>query len=101
MKDNATGDVKITYYSSCLTNGQLVKTNKCSGLKVGDKVTFTANITVTKCPTNPRDWNQVCIFDYKNYPGVNNICDKSKLLTDECFFFVHISGYTNLSSGYQ
>lgn len=60
MKDNATGDVKITYYSSCLTGGPEIKTNKCSGLKVGDKVTFTAQITVTKCPAKEENWNQVC-----------------------------------------
>ncbi|KAM8718425.1 hypothetical protein ACLKA7_001609 [Drosophila subpalustris] len=83
MKDNATGDVKITYYSSCLTNGPLIKTNKCSGLKVGDKVTFTANITVTKCPTNPRDWNQVIQI----YPvGINEsmIIDLEMLCTCPC-----------------
>lgn len=65
MKDNATGDVKVTYLSSCLTNGPQIKTNKCGGLKVGDKVTFTAQITVTKCPTDPRHWNQVCITKRK------------------------------------
>ncbi|KAL7744460.1 hypothetical protein ACLKA6_001838 [Drosophila palustris] len=83
MRDNATGDVKITYYSSCLTNGPLTKTNKCSGLKVGDKVTFTANITVTKCPTNPRDWNQVIEI----YPvGINEsmIIDLEMLCTCPC-----------------
>lgn len=60
MKDNATGDVKITYFSSCLGNGPEIKTNKCSGLKVGNKVTFTAQITVTKCPAKEENWNQVC-----------------------------------------
>lgn len=73
MKDNATGDVKITYYSSCLSKGQQTKTNKCSGLKVGDKVTFTANITVTKCPANPRDWKQVCnCKDTKKIRNINS-----------------------------
>ena len=46
MKDNATGDVKVTYYSSCLRNGPLVQTNKCDGLKVGTVVNFTARIEV-------------------------------------------------------
>lgn len=59
MKDNATGDVKITYFSSCL-GGPEIKTNKCSGLKVGSTVTFTAQITVTKCPAKEENWNQVC-----------------------------------------
>lgn len=46
MKDNATGAVKVTYYSSCLGNGPLVQTNKCDGLKVGTVVNFTAKIEV-------------------------------------------------------
>ncbi|EDW62763.2 LOW QUALITY PROTEIN: uncharacterized protein Dvir_GJ17000 [Drosophila virilis] len=83
MKDNAMGDVKITYLSSCLTNGPQIKTNKCSGLKVGDKVTFTAQITVTKCPANPRDWNQVIQI----YPvGINEsmIIDLEMLCSCPC-----------------
>lgn len=46
MKDNATGAVKVTYYSSCLGNGPPVQTNKCDGLKVGTVVNFTAKIEV-------------------------------------------------------
>lgn len=46
MKDNATGAVKVTYYSSCLGNGPMVQTNKCDGLKVGTVVNFTARIEV-------------------------------------------------------
>ena len=46
MKDNATGAVKVTYYSSCLGNGPLVQTNKCDGLKVGTVVNITARIEV-------------------------------------------------------
>ena len=59
MKDNATGNVKVTYFSSCTdSNGPLRQTNKCSGLKVGSKVSFTAKIEVLKCPKDPREWNQ-------------------------------------------
>ena len=59
MKDNATGSVKVTYFSSCTDpNGPLRQTNKCSGLKVGSKVTFTAKIEVLKCPKDPREWRQ-------------------------------------------
>jgi hypothetical protein len=47
MKDNATGVVKVTYYSSCLGNGPMIQTNKCDGLKVGTVVNFTAKIEVT------------------------------------------------------
>ncbi|XP_023220338.1 integrin beta-PS-like [Centruroides sculpturatus] len=57
MKDNATGNVKITYHSKCLGTKR-EKTNSCTGLKVGTSVTFEAEIEVTSCPKNRRDWNQ-------------------------------------------
>lgn len=57
MKDNATGNVKITYYSKCLGN-QVEKTNICKGLKVGTNVTFEAKIEVTSCPKDRKDWKQ-------------------------------------------
>jgi len=53
MKDNAKAPVKITYFSSC--GGDNVRqTNKCSGLRVGSRVQFTAKIEVLKCPKDPR-----------------------------------------------
>ena len=52
VKDNATGVVKVTYYSSCLGNGPSVQTNKCDGLKVGTVVNFTARIEVLKVNLN-------------------------------------------------
>lgn len=58
MKDNATGDVKITYFSSCLTGGPEIQTSKCDNLTVGQQVSFTAQIQVLKCPEDPRDWTQ-------------------------------------------
>ena len=58
MKDNATGNVKVTYFSSCTSDGPLRQTKRCSGLKVGSKVTFTAKIEVLKCPKDPREWKQ-------------------------------------------
>lgn len=58
MKDNATGDVKITYFSSCLSNGPEVQTSKCDNLKEGQQVSFTAQIQLLKCPEDPRDWTQ-------------------------------------------
>ena len=41
MKDNSTSNVRVTYYSSCVGDGPVRQTNKCSGLRVGDKVQFT------------------------------------------------------------
>ncbi len=57
LKDNATNNVKITYYSSCLYHKR-EETNICKGLKIGDSVTFEAEIKVTSCPRNPNEWNQ-------------------------------------------
>ncbi|CAG0881559.1 unnamed protein product [Darwinula stevensoni] len=59
MKDNATSNVQITYFSRCLDEGgPLKQTNRCDGLKVGTKVQFTVRIEVLSCPPNPRDWMQ-------------------------------------------
>jgi len=91
MKDNATGSVRISYYSSCVGDGPIRQTNKCSGLRVGSRVQFTgkgivktqldpmfrrqqkriwflAKIEVVKCPKDPREWHQV----FEIYPvGIN------------------------------
>ena len=53
MKDNATGSVKVTYHSRCMGDGPPVKTNKCSGLRVGSRVQFTGKIS--------RAWMLECI----------------------------------------
>merc|ERR1712013_582264 len=68
MKDNATGNVRVSYFSSCLSDGPPRQTNKCSGLKVGTRVMFTAKIEVVKCPKDPREWKQT----FQIYPvGIN------------------------------
>nr|CAD7426152.1 unnamed protein product [Timema monikensis] len=58
IKDNATSHVKISYYSTCV-NGSVKQTSKCDGLKVGTQVRFEAEIKVTSCPTDSKDWNQI------------------------------------------
>ncbi|XP_013782118.1 integrin beta-PS-like [Limulus polyphemus] len=59
LKDNAPENVKITYYSSCLgPEGQLRKTSECKGIKLGDMITFHADIEVVSCPKNHNDWNR-------------------------------------------
>ncbi|XP_043660897.1 integrin beta-PS isoform X2 [Drosophila teissieri] len=68
MKDNATGDVKITYFSSCLSNGPELQTSKCDNLKEGQQVSFTAQIQLLKCPEDPRDWTQTI---YISPVGIN------------------------------
>lgn len=83
MKDNATADVKITYHSACLNGGPQIPTSKCDNLKVGDVVSFTAQILVTSCPADPRDWNQVIQI----YPvGINEslIIDLEMLCSCPC-----------------
>lgn len=69
MRDTASSDIKVTYYSSCLDkSGQLKPTNKCDGLKVGTVVNFQAEIEVTSCPPNRKDWIQT----FQIYPvGIN------------------------------
>jgi len=82
VKDNATGVVKVTYFSSCL-GGPLVQTNKCDGLKVGTVVDFMARIELTGCPADPKDWNQL----FQIYPvGINEslVVDLQMLCDCDC-----------------
>ncbi|XP_017769953.1 PREDICTED: integrin beta-PS-like isoform X2 [Nicrophorus vespilloides] len=59
MKDNASNNIKINYYSQCLDeSGGDKKTNKCGNIKVGDVITFRVEIEVTQCPKDPKDWKQ-------------------------------------------
>lgn len=69
MRDTASSAIKVTYYSSCLDkDGVLKQTNKCDGLKVGTVVNFQAEIEVTSCPPNRKDWSQT----FQIYPvGIN------------------------------
>jgi len=83
MKDNSTGSVRVTYYSSCISGGPPRQTNKCSGLKVGTRVMFTAKIEVVKCPKDPRDWKQT----FQIYPvGINEsvIVDLEMICQCDC-----------------
>jgi integrin beta 1 len=82
MKDNATSAVKITYSSTCLGDDKKI-TNKCDGLKVGDEVSFSAEIVVTSCPKNPAEWFQT----FQIYPvGINEslIVDLEMLCSCPC-----------------
>ncbi|KAF9802381.1 hypothetical protein SFRURICE_009063 [Spodoptera frugiperda] len=58
MKDSSSDAVQIVYYSSCLSGKELTQTNKCDGLKVGDVVEFTAEITLKECPKDRSKWKQ-------------------------------------------
>jgi len=83
MKDNSTGSVRVSYFSSCLSDGPARQTNKCSGLKVGTKVMFTAKIEVVKCPKDPREWKQT----FQIYPvGINEsvIVDLEMICQCDC-----------------
>lgn len=83
MKDNATSAIKVTYRSACLGNGPESITNKCDKVKVGDVVTFSAEIVVTQCPADPKDWFQT----FQIYPvGINEslIVDLEMLCGCDC-----------------
>lgn len=58
MKDSASGSVKVTYYSKCLGT-ERKQTNTCTGLKVGDVVSFETEIVVTSCPADVKERNQI------------------------------------------
>jgi protocadherin alpha len=57
LKDNATSNVKMTYYSSCV-GLKREERHICEGLKTGSTVNFDVVLEVTSCPRNPADWNQ-------------------------------------------
>ena len=59
------------------------QTNKCSGLRVGSRVQFTAKIEVLKCPKDPREWDQTIEI----YPvGINEkvVVDLSMMCQCDC-----------------
>ncbi|XP_013186565.1 integrin beta-PS [Amyelois transitella] len=58
MKDTSSDALQVVYYSSCLGGSEVVQTNKCDGLKVGDVVDFTAEITLKECPKDRSKWKQ-------------------------------------------
>lgn len=80
MKDNAGSDVQVTYYSSCL-GGPKQKTSMCKGLKVGNNVTFEANIEILSCPKDRSKWNQT----FQIYPvGINEALTVHLEMICEC-----------------
>ncbi|CAH2101707.1 unnamed protein product [Euphydryas editha] len=65
MKDTSSDALQILYYSSCLrSKDNMMQTSKCDGLKVGDVVEFTAEITLKECPKDPSEWKQ----SFRIYP---------------------------------
>lgn len=93
MKDTASNPIKVSYHSTCLGRSE-TETSKCFGLKVGDVVSFTAEIVVTECPENPKNWQQT----FEIYPvGINEsltvdlnmICDCPCERPDHSSFELH------------
>ncbi|XP_061712211.1 integrin beta-PS isoform X2 [Cydia pomonella] len=66
ITDTSSDAIQIVYYSSCLDKTNVIQTNKCDGLRVGDVVEFTAEITLKECPKDPSKWKQTFVI----YPGV-------------------------------
>lgn len=60
MRESGLGDnMRVKYYSKCLNpNGDLVETNKCDGLKVGQTVEFEVDLELLSCPSDPTKWRQ-------------------------------------------
>ncbi|XP_063618741.1 integrin beta-PS-like [Cydia splendana] len=65
ITDTSSDATQIDYYSSCLDKTNVIKTNKCDGLRVGDVVEFTAEITLKQCPRDPSKWKQTFVI----HPG--------------------------------
>ncbi|XP_033219154.1 integrin beta-PS isoform X2 [Belonocnema kinseyi] len=81
IKDTVSSNaIKIKYMSQCL-NGNEIETTKCDKLKKGDKVEFSAYITVTHCPANRSEWNQ----SFTIYPvGINETLKINLEMICEC-----------------
>lgn len=82
LKDNATSDIRIRYFSSCLGTKR-EETNVCKGLRVGTTVEFEAEIEIVNCPRNLRDRNQTITI----YPvGLNDamVIDLEMICDCEC-----------------
>ncbi|RWS14876.1 integrin beta-PS-like protein [Dinothrombium tinctorium] len=61
LKDNATSDVKVSYYSSCVGD-ERKETAECKGLHVGTTIDYDIVIEVLKCPENPNERNQTIVI---------------------------------------
>ncbi|XP_037089546.1 integrin beta-PS-like [Pollicipes pollicipes] len=59
LKDNSTDFVRIRYHSACLGTGAPEETNRCDGLKIGQRVNFTVTVELVKCPADPAQWESV------------------------------------------
>ena len=56
--DSFSSNIQVTYYSRCGQDGPIRQTNKCTGLRVGMRVQFKANIKVLECPIDPLERKQ-------------------------------------------
>ncbi|RWS27736.1 integrin beta-PS-like protein, partial [Leptotrombidium deliense] len=61
LEDNATSDVSIKYYSSCV-NEERKETKECGGLRVGTTVEYDLDIEVLRCPSVWADRNQTIVI---------------------------------------
>ncbi|RWS10657.1 integrin beta-PS-like protein, partial [Dinothrombium tinctorium] len=57
LVDNASNDIKVTYYSSCV-NKKPKQTSNCTDLRVGTTVEYDVEIEVLRCPDKMSNWNQ-------------------------------------------
>lgn len=65
LKDTAPPELfRLDYFTSCLTDDAPTRTSKCAGIRLGQQVQWTVNITVRRCPQNARERQQ----QFKIYP---------------------------------
>ncbi|XP_047995298.1 integrin beta-PS-like [Leguminivora glycinivorella] len=62
IRDTSSDAIQIVYSSSCLDEPNVMQTNRCDGLKVGDVVEFLAKITLKECPRDPSKWKQTFVI---------------------------------------
>lgn len=62
---NLSPHLRVRYFTRCLnSNGPLVQTNKCDGLRVGQTVEFEIEVELLSCPNSRDEW----ISHFSIYP---------------------------------
>lgn len=55
--ENVAKDITVKFYSRCFSQEE-AETSICKGIRIGQNVTFTAEITITECPKDRKEWKQ-------------------------------------------
>ena len=80
MTSTAPDGIRIRFYTACMSQ-RVQENHQCLGLKVGDKVTFTASIEVLRCSVNKNERD----FSFKIRPvGLNEELDVNLNVACDC-----------------